>query len=953
MCRRHSSGWLARFGWCGVLVVPCLQASETLRESAPHSSEQLAEVVVTGSRLAVTVSESAAPVVRLDRRDLERGAPPTIGKVLQALPMSTGSPMNANVNAGGSAEQNGSDSDWGDGSYRLELHGLPTVVLLNGRRLPNGGLGADNSLDLGSIPMNWIDRVEIVTAGASAIYGADAVGGVVNLLTRNAERGLEVGLSRSITDRGDGEIAIGQASAGFELFGADWSMGIDHARQDGVTMDRRVYSTLPLGIVDIDGTPVNLGGNNGVPEGLFNVPDGNTLGLTPGLYTRVAGSAGQTAADYVPFVRATHGFNPAPFNYSQTPHEATSVWLLGSHSLTENTSWFFEGLAHRRSSTQQAAARALFGVDLPFQLTDGTRGIPANQYYNPFGMDLRPAFGRRLVEAGERRFTQDVELWRALFGVKGELADWTWEISAAHSASDAEELGRGELDEARLALALGPSGLDVNGRIVCGVPDPATGRVAAADIVAGCVPLNLFGGVGSVTPEQLDYVSPRPSRLDGSNEQTFAQAVFGGPWGRTPAGEIRWILGAEFRRDSGSLKETPLSADQAVSAQGVENLSGDFSVRELFGEARLPLARDRMLAQELAISLGARLSDSSAYGTNDSWQAGLHWRPRTDWAFRANFAEVFRAPNLGELYSRVERFEGWFEIDPCGSRPTPVEQANCAANGVPGGAYVQGDETFVVMAGGNPSLQPESGRSLGAGFIYAPRWAEGLAASVDYFSVTLDDHISQAFVHESLIECAKRGATQLCDDIERHPDGSLARVTTINENLGRLEVSGADLSLSWSSQVGRSDVYASLLTTYLDRWNEQLTPGGHVNSYAGNSDRGVRAHWRGLASIDWSAGPWFASYGAEYIGSYDERVFWIPMSGAEFDSFLRRVEPVFYHDLEAGFAFDAGLRIRAGITNVTDEDPPFLSQHQPANTDVATYRLLGRTYFLELRYVLD
>jgi iron complex outermembrane receptor protein len=946
-----SSDWLALCAWG--IVVPFSQATEVPRESTPRQLEPLEEVVVTGSRLPLTVSESAVPVVTLGRRDLERGAPPSIGRVLQSLPMSTGSPMNPNVNAAGSAEQNGGDGDWGDGSYRLDLHGMPTVVLLNGRRLSNGGIGADSSVDLGTIPMNWIDRVEVVTGGASAIYGADAVGGVVNLLTREAERGLDAKLSRSISDRGDGEILSAQASAGFELFGAGWSIGIDHASQDGVTLDRRGYSALPLGIVDVGGAAVSVGGNNGLPEGLFNVPVGNALGLDPGLYTRMAGSSGLTAADYLPFERAIHGFNPAPYNYSQTPHDATSLWLLGSHSMTETASWFFEGLAHWRSSAQQAAPRALFGSDLPLQLADGTRGIPANNYYNPFGVDMRPAFGRRLVEAGERRFTQDVELWRVLIGVKGEIYDWTWEISAAHAASEADETGKGEIDERRLALALGPSGLDVNGRIVCGIPDPASGRVEGNNVIAGCVPLNLFGGVGSVTPEQLDYVSPRPSRLDGSNEQSFAQAVFGGPWGRTSAGEIRWILGVEFRRDSGSLKETPLSTDQLMDAQGVLNLSGEFSVRELFGEARLPLARDRRLAQDLAISIGARLSDSSAYGTNDSWQAGLHWRPRTDWTFRANLAEVFRAPNLGDLYSRVERFDGWFEIDPCGNRPTPVEQVNCAANGVPGGAYVQGAETFVVLAGGNPALRPESGRSLGAGFVYAPRWAQGLTASVDYFSVTLDDHIAQAFVDEALIGCARLGARQLCDDIERLPDGSLASVTTMTENMGRLEVSGTDLSLSWSLQSGRGNLGANLLATYLDRWNEQLIPGGRVSAYAGNSQRGARPQWRGLASIDWSSGAWSASYSAEYIGSFDDRVFWIPMSGPEFDSYLRRVEPVLYHDLEAGFEFDAGLRIRAGVTNATDEDPPFLSHHQPANTDAATYRLLGRTYFLELRYELD
>ena len=213
--------------------------------SGPSSPDDpLEEVIVYGSRWWLDPTEAVAPVTVLDRRDIERGGESSIGDVLQALPMTTGSPLNTNVNAPGSAEPRRPAARQATDPSASHLHDLPTVVLLNGRRLPNSGLGADASVDLNTLPMSFIERVEVLASGASAAFGADAVGGVVNIVTRRANRGLELSGTRTITERGDGEIVTGQAAIGFDLLGGTWSLGLDYVEQDGVTMDRRNYSAV-------------------------------------------------------------------------------------------------------------------------------------------------------------------------------------------------------------------------------------------------------------------------------------------------------------------------------------------------------------------------------------------------------------------------------------------------------------------------------------------------------------------------------------------------------------------------------------------------------------------------------------------------------------------------------------------------------------------------------------
>jgi outer membrane receptor protein involved in Fe transport len=937
--------------FAGVLIC----AGPLMAQRSPTVSEGrdggfLEEVIVTGTRLPLALSDTFAPVTVLSRADIENGGANSIGDVLQALPMNVGSPLNTNVNVGGA--EGGTEGSTGDGSIRVALRGFNTLVLLNGRRLPSSGVGFDPSIDLNTLPVSAIERVEVLASGASAVYGSDAIGGVINIVTRQAGEDLELSASHTVSAHGDGEVLAIQAAAGVGWLDSTWTVGVDYVNQDGVTLDRRDYSAVPLLIMDGDGT-LGYAGNNATPEGRFLVPDGNTLGLPSGPYTRVAGATGQTAADYRAYDRNVDGFNYTPFNYSQTPNRRTSLWLLGSLPFGERANLFVEGLVHHRESAQQAAPAPYYVGSLPAPtLADGSPGIPVDNYYNPFGVDLRaapaslPVVARRFVELGGLLVDEEVDLWRALVGLELAVSRWTWTLSLATARSEATTEEKGILLPSRLASALGPSGPNDAGLIVCGRPDPATGRVPVASTLPGCVPVNLFGGPGTITLDQLDYVSASFVHA-GSHEQQAAEWVMSGPWGRILDEDIQWVLGADYRREAGKLVFDPV---RALEFEEVREIRGDYGAGELFGVVQALLLRDRPWSREVAVSLGVRWSDFSAFDHHTTWQAGLRWQPAADLNFRANYAGVFHAPGLGDLHHPRIRVST-FELDPCGNDPTARQRAHCAANGVPGGAYVQGEEAFIVIAGGNPELKPETGHTFGAGLIYTPGWVPGLSASIDYFEVELANLIGQRNPDEVLRGCADSG--EFCDDIRRHPDGRIEQLSTLNGNFaGLFKSRGVDFAVDWQVTTRSADWNSSVMATYLDSWDEQPFPGDTTFHHAGQFSAGAMPRWRASGILDWQYGSWSAAYAAEYIGSYRQLVEWFPFAPVRFEPYTRRVDAVLYHDIEAGYEFESGVSVRAGITNVSDEDPPYVNRASAGNTDAGTYRLLGRTFFFQLRYRL-
>lgn len=906
---------------CGALVAIIPSAFAQVADS--DGSDVLHTVVITGSRIRSEADAATGPVIVLTKEQLSRGGNDSLGKVLQTLPYNTGRPANTNVNA------------LGEGSTRIDLRGLGaqrTLTLLNGRRLPNGGVGADASVDIDSLPLSMVERVEVLTTGASAVYGADAIGGVVNVITRSHYKGVELGLQRSEAERGDGSITRAQALVGGDIGQGSWMFGADYVDQRGVSAAARGYSAVPLAVANAGGTLV-ASGSETIPGGIFEVPDGNVLLLSPGYYTRVPGATGQTANDWRPYADET--FNFFPYIYLQTPNERGSLWWMGHQPLGDGLELFVEGVFSRRKSSQQLAP-APFATDSP---------IPANNYYNPFGVDV--PFGlRRLSELGTRSFSQRVEMWRAVVGVRGDLGKWTWEVSVAISESDAVTRENGLPLLEPLMTGIGPSGRDVSGRIVCGTPDPATGIVPASAVIGGCVPINLFGGEGSITQEQVDYLAG-PLRDDGFNSQRLASIGLEGPWGRTPAGDILWALGGEFRRESGAYQYDPRRVGGTVSIGLAGDIrGGTFEAREGYAEVRVPLVAKASRWGKLGTTLGGRVSDFSTFGTNSTWHAGLRWEPSRAWSVRVDYATLFRAPALNELYVAQDSDLQFQPADPCGNSPTPEQQANCAANGVPGGNYVQSrDDLYLRYGGGNTGLEPEEGYSLDAGIEFRSAGAIAWQASIDVFQTRLDGFIDSPGEEVILNECAAQGSALACGKIQRFADGSLRSLDARLGNYGRVTVEGIDFGArgAFESRAGKFNLYA--FATYLLEHTVQVFEGGGSIERLGRANFGfVLPEWRGLGGVNWTRDAWGLGYTLQWTGAYTNCTFTV-----EREPYCGDVPSVLYHDLDASYQ-RGGIVIRAGVNNLTDRDPPFLGGQ--ANTAPATYRLLGRTYFLQASYAI-
>ena len=870
----------------------------------------------------------------MSNEELNRNGNDSLGKVLQTLPYNTGAPRNTNVNNGG------------DGSTRVALRGLEpqrTLVLLNGRRLPNGGIGADSSVDIDSLPLSMVERVEVLTTGASAVYGADAIGGVVNVITRSDFDGVELGAQGSQAHPGDGGIARAQALFGSALGDGHWMFGLDYVDQEGVLMSERQYSRIPLTVASTDGTLVPSGSLQ-LPDGRFRVTGGNALGLSPGPYTRVAGATGQDASDWRAATQSDL-FNFAPYNYLQTPNERSSLWLTGIQPVG-SVELFFEGLWRRRESSQSLAPPPFMVTsNAAPRLPDGTPYVPATNYYNPFGIDITIG-GRRLVELGPRGFAQRVDMWRALAGARGNINEWHWEVSAATSESDATTRESGIALAARVAAGVDASGPDGAGHIVCGPPDALTGIVPASAVISDCVPINLFGGAGSITQEQIDFMSGHVED-HGHNSQRLANIQFAGPWGRLPSGDIQWATGAEFRRDSGAYVYDPQRIEGAVGAGLNSDIpGGEFDAREGFAEVRLPLLDRNGGAGDLTATLGARLSDFSSFGNHATWHAGLRWEFSDAWALRADYGTVFRAPALNELYeAQVVNFT-FAPTDPCGQSPTPEQQVHCAANGVPGGSYVQPDDDAALSTdGGNLELQPEEGSSFDAGIEFRSDGAIAWRANLDFFQTQLDAFIERGAPDIVLQECANHGTALACSKIQRFDDGALRSIDSRQNNLGSVTLNGFDFGAQTRFSALGGEFSLNALATNLLRYDVQAFEGSQTYERVGRGNFGaILPEWRALGGLNWTRDGWAANYSVQWIGSYTDCT-----ETLDDDIYCGHVPSVFYHDIDAAYEW-GNMTMRAGITNLTDQDPPYLTGE--ANTNAATYRLLGRTYFLQFSYAM-
>ncbi len=924
-------------GAVAALTPPEVLAQET---TGAQGSDELEQIIVTGSRIRRVDEETASPVFTLDRESISSAGVTTIGDLLQQIPAVSGAATNPQVNNGG-----------GTGASSIELRGLGTqrtLVLLNGRRLGNLGF-ANGGADVNVIPTNLVERVDVLKEGAGAIYGSDAVGGVVNFITRTDFDGLEIGYDYGNSSRGDGELNTVNMAWGATGERGSIAVSGTYQKQEAISSGNRSHTNEAIYFY----TYVFSGGSSRTPTGRISLPAGNSFGC--GSVTRIDGAAGSSLADYRCFVSGPDSYNYQPFNLILTPQERSSIYTQANYKVTDEIEAYTEVLHNYTTSGFQLAP-------LPFDARSDTVVIPVDNVYNPFGV----AFGAsgdnvynqalwRLEGLGTRRSKTDTTTDQITLGVRGDLGlgNWTWDVGGTYSSVDQDSAIEGYLFKPLLAPAFGPNFRDTDGVVKCGSP---------GNVIAGCVPVNPFN---LETPESIEALGRIGAgyNTNYSFTQTIAQANFNGDLFELPAGPLQGAFGLEYMEQTGNFN-TDFNTEAQPPLYNVCQLSnetcsgdskGDYDVKSVYVELFAPILKDAMLAQALNFTAGVRYSDYSQFDTSTDMTFKVEWRPIADLLIRGSYAEVFRVPTIYDLYQAPASSASQFN-DPC----VGLTAANVAANPnlalacqnvLQNGTFEQPNSQIDGLLLGNEELVPETGEVLTYGIVYDPSWLPGFSVNVDVWDYSLENVITQIDVNTIADQCVDNGDPQFCGLISRFSDGTIFQIRQPTSNFGKLDTSGIDMGMKYlwrDTAVG--DFRFAIDATYIDAYDSVVFPGTAPIEVAGTYNRqyGNYASWRGVASVGWAYEPVTALLSARYIDGLEL----LDPDGAPGIQPALEVESKTYLDLSVGYTFMKNTKVQLSVDNLTNETPPLLYQNNVlnSNTDVSTYDLVGTYYRVSLSH---
>jgi outer membrane receptor protein involved in Fe transport len=904
---------------------PAISARPTLAAAGPK------RFAVTGSLIERATLITPQPLTILRRDDLLSAGRTMIGDILQRLPQH-GNGLNAQFNNGG------------DGSTRINLRSLDsdrTLTLLNGRRFVAGGLGADVSVDLNTVPLAVIDRVEILDDGGSAVYGSEAVGGVVNILTRTAFRGTEVSLYTAETERQDGF----SFDASF-LTGHRTESGRGHIvfsvgtqRQEPVFAGDREFSrtvstfdytsrvpipsgspTTPNG--RIDATRIDFNGDgNGDPINLCG----------PGVRFCTHDGAG----GYRPFLSPGDFYNFQPVNYLYTPSNRANAYTAGHYELTPHVQAFFEASFLHRSSTEQLA---------PLPVTLDVAGLQVSQdsVFNPLGGTVL-GYNRRLEELGPRQFAQSLDTLRAVIGARGTAPDaidalsgWQWELSFNYGRTDSTQKTHGDASISRLANAIGPSFLGPSGPI-CGTPGAQ---------IAGCVPADILGPSGSISAAARDYIAVVGVNTGVTKQQVLLATAHGRVAELPSGGDIALAVSADARTEIGDFTPDPLSASGDTFGVALPSVHGTSQALEAAAEISIVPIRDADGVERLELDAAARVAHFDAFDATTTTLRALA-RPIRWLTLRASRSSAFRAPSVAERFQ--ERRDGFpFGSDPCDNAfgPVPAHVAErCAQQGVPFGSTF-GTSQQRSLDGGNGNVGAETATTMTAGAVL--ELPAGLSIGIDAWRVDVEQAIREPDLATVFTGCYQRGIQAFCDLVHRDPmrGGAIDFVDLTFTNAGGTSTSGIDASISFDHRApGLGDLHARLVVETLDHFD--LDTSTTVVHGLGNYDLGVHPKRKANLSAIWRSRGSSAGFNLQFIDSFIECESNDCNNGNPSRDIDAYAKVDVFATLALGGGFD-GTALTFGINNVFDRAPPTIYSSTAGNYDVATYDTLGRLFYLRL-----
>jgi outer membrane receptor protein involved in Fe transport len=948
------------------------------------------EIVVTGSRIRRPTTQSIAPIISIDADQLNLTGKSSVGETLDEFPM-----LRHTL-----TQSNSTQIDTGAGLNMLDLRGLGinrTLVLENGRRhVP--GASFSSAVDVNSIPKDLIERVDVVTGGSSAVYGSDAIAGVVNFILKRDFKGLQLRSQYGLSEHGDAGQTLVSALAGTNLAGGRGNLtaSFEFAHSDDwYASDRsRYFHMASYALVDAD-PPGLPNGSDGVPDSIL-IPDRRSFGVSnggtfvdfhpdasdnyPGYLFQPDGSLVLQTGDRVgiaPFATYSGGngsnllagklrsvypdlkrynFNLlAHFTVSSAFEPFVEAKYVHVNALGSSFGSFF--------TVGDWSSRDMYRTDNPF-LTDGTREFIKSAMGLPDDKESSFFFRRLFAELGPIAQHNRRNTYRIVAGVRGKLdTDWAYEISANLAKVTSRTRFSGNVNVQRYLLAIDAVRDPSTGHIVCrsqidsaaALPyeraaDPSYAEAQLGRDVAECVPLNAFGE-GNISSAARDYILTDTGSRSKITQTVLNGFVTGdsGKWLELPGGPIGIAAGAEYRRETFRDVQDQLLASGLTHATPLPPFDPPaFSVKELFGELRLPLLEGRWAFKQLTLSAAGRLADyRGQVGTVFAWNAGGDWIPANGVRFRINRSRAIRAPNLVELYQPIgQNFSNAVIRDPCSSERigagSATREANCRADGVPEGFEIAYPTSFPFLAGGNPNLREERSDSITVGAVLQPRFLPGASLSADFYDIRVANVITSPTVQSILDACydAASIANQFCALFSRNqgpsrgPDGERIgqifrnSLRVVPLNYAALKVRGVDFEASYDRRIPHVGLLESHLLYTLALQNDSfLTPEDPDRKDQNLLELGNPRH-----SVKWDValkrGPVTLSYQLRYfskmsVGAIENVRSVQGRPPQNEDAFAPAYFPAAdYHNLAVQYDVRPGFNIHAGIDNIADKLPP-------------------------------
>lgn len=921
-----------------VLVTPSANAADATTDNAA-----VEKITVTGSRIVREGAFAPTPVTVITGEELLSTGVTNIGEALNQLPALSNTYSLAN-----SGRFIGTS-----GLNLLDLRDMGTdrtLVLVDGRRHVSSSSGT-SSVDINTIPSVWVEKVEVITGGASAIYGADAVTGVVNFILKKNVTGLDVSATIgeadeasfnkkrfSISYGSDFAEGKGNVAAAFEYSGQNQLKAFDRD-QTSTSFASITNFDRPNGDDNDPSNPdkiltPNAGHYRISNAGTFNLGTGwktfNPDGSMKDVYLGTNFDGGYCAdCDYTnlnEFVELQPEFNRYNFN------------VKSNYRFSDNVNGYAEA-KYVRSESHDMFQPAFFffnpvntvSIDNAF-MQDDMRDL-----MNQEGVS-EVSINRFMTDLGLRLEDDTRETQRYVVGLEGNVfEDWSYDVFATYGQTDLERVNRNNLVYANYQNSL--DSILVDGVAVC------RDEAARAE---GCVPVNIFGN-GQASQEARDYIN-----TTSIGNSVIKQTVLGGSMTNSalfdlPAGAVGFSAGVEYRKEESEVFEPENADGTFFNVLGEDK--GEFDVKEVFAEVSIPLLSDLPLVKQLDAELAIRFADYSTIGNATTWKAGLSWEVNDDVRVRSTYSEAIRAPNISELFGAPS--QNFFSVDDsCKSSEldnlanADIRRQNCAALGIPANFDSDYDSASLPgYSGGNRELKAEESTSYTVGAVYNSSLVEGLVFSVDYWNIKIDDAISGIGAQDIIDRCVDSPSgvnNEYCALLTRDP--TTHEITNINQyslNIAALEAAGIDFDIGYNFDLLGGEFKTNIIATQLfDRKDYSFQDEPDVyEDYVGVAGT---PEWQANLTLNYTMENWGAMWRTRFIQGVNLYTDNELELNANPNSLLSY--PDYYiSDAAISYNFDNGVSLKFGVDNLFDEDLPFGSTGTTAGS--AAYDNVGRFYY--------